>query len=421
MQLSHITISCKKNGLQRRSDALLSLCLLTVLVCCLVPYFLAAQQSSPQVSNTAPHNFSDTHHDDFSRLEKHLDKLFRDSLVRFDGGCALLLAHDGKIVFDKGYGSVSSDSVLPIASASKWLASALLMTFVDAHKISLSDPIGKYLRYLSGTKATITVRQLFSHTSGFAGEIPVMRNTSLTMKNAVYAICQERLKYKPGTAFAYGGASMQIGGRIVEIVGGKSWEQLFQERIARPLGMTHTTFYGLGVTENPLVAGGAKSSARDYLRFVQMIANKGVWQGKRILSEQAIAEMMSNHAGYLPVLKQYQQTHSDLTGTGEKANYGIGVWRLCMEPIGSVPQPFDLIDISSQGRLGFTPWYDVRRNIIGILATATPLRKMNPTYRSLKKAIRETVPVSPLLIAAQQAHQMATSATFVNPMPHRKR
>lgn len=96
----------------------------------------------------------ETHYYDFSRV----DKLLRDSLSHFDGGCALIMMQDGKVLFEKGFGAVGVDSVMPIASASKWLAGALLMTLVDDHKLSLSDSIGKYLQYLSGTKATITVR-----------------------------------------------------------------------------------------------------------------------------------------------------------------------------------------------------------------------------------------------------------------------
>lgn len=349
----------------------------------------------------------ETHHYDFSRV----DKLLRDSLSRFDGGCALILIRDGKIIYDKGFGAITTDSVMPIASASKWLSGALLLTLVDEHKIALSDSIGKYLRYLSGTKATITVRQLFSHTSGFAGEIPVMRDMKLTMKNAAYAICQERLKYKPGGAFAYGGASMQVGGRIVEIVGQKSWEQLFQERIAKPLGMAHTNYYGLGVTENPLVAGGAQSSARDYARFLHMLTNKGVWNGRRILSDAAIAEMLTNQAGCVPVLKQYQQQvfDTDFT-TAEKADYGVGAWRVSVEFSVMMPPLQNLGEVSSQGRMGFTPWIDVQRGVIGVLATYTPLRQIAPTYRSLRKLLRDIVPVSPTAVIAHD-NLNATAAT----------
>ena len=397
-QLSHIGSFLQKNGLQSRCSRLR-----TALLFVAQTFLSVSFVSVPYVISQT----SETHHYDFSRV----DKLLRDSLSHFDGGCALVLIHDGRIIYEKGFGGVTADSVMPIASASKWLSGALLLTLVDEHKLALSDSIGKYLQYLSGTKATITVRQLFSHTSGFAGEIPVMRDMNLTMKNAAYAICQERLKYKPGTAFAYGGASMQVGGRIVEIAGGKPWAQLFQERLAKPLGMTHTNFYGLGVTENPLVAGGAQSSARDYARFLQMLVNKGVWNGRKVLSETAISEMLSNQAGCVPVMKQFQQAAYDpadvsMHHTSPKADYGVGVWRIAAEPSPILLAPGALCELSSQGRLGFSPWIDVQRGVIGVLATHTPLRKMAPTYRALRKLLREILP----LPASVMAH-LSLSAT----------
>lgn len=394
-QPSHIGISTQNSALYRRH--------ILPFVLCVYSLFVGQLLLSVPV---AVAQTSETHHYDFSRV----DKLLRDSLSHFDGGCALVLIHDGRVIYEKGFGGVTADSVMPIASASKWLSGALLLTLVDEHKLALSDSIGKYLQYLSGTKATITVRQLFSHTSGFAGEIPIMRDMKLTMKNAVYAICQERLKYKPGTAFAYGGASMQVGGRVVEIAGGKPWAQLFQERLAKPLGMVHTNFYGLGVTENPLVAGGARSSAREYARFLQMLMNKGVWNGRRVLSETAINEMLSNQTGYVSVMKQYQQVLDpadiSMNLTSEKADYGVGVWRITAEPSPMLLSQGALCELSSQGRLGFSPWIDVQRGVIGVLATHTPLRKMAPTYRALRKLLREILP----LPASAMAH-LSLSAT----------
>jgi CubicO group peptidase (beta-lactamase class C family) len=295
---------------------------------------------------------------------------------------------DGKVLYERGFGKMSVDSVIPIASGSKWLASALLMTFVDEGSLSLNDPIGKYLRYLYGTKATITIKQLFSHTSGFAGEIATMRDMKLTMKDAAYRISTERFAYPPGTSFAYGGASMQLGGRIIEIVGKKSFEELFQQRIAKPLGMVRTSFYGLGKTQNPLLGGGAQSSAREYSHFLQMLVNKGVWNGRRILSEFSVADMHLNHAGGLPVLRRLQSTSANLTLTSEYANYGLGVWRTSPTPVPSD----DIIEVSSQGRFGFSPWIDVRRNVIGVLATYTPQHKMQATFKQMKKLLREIIP-----------------------------
>jgi CubicO group peptidase (beta-lactamase class C family) len=262
---------------------------------------------------------------------------------------------------------------------------------VEEGKISLDDPASKYLRYLTGTKAKITIRQLFSHTSGFAGEIPAMRDMKLTMKDAAYRISTEPLVYPSGMNFAYGGASMQLGGRILEIVGGKPFEQLFQERIAQPLGMRNTSFYGLGKTQNPLLAGGAKSTAREYMRFLQMLQNKGMWYSRhprRILSESSIAAMHSNQAGFVPILRRLQSTSANLTLTSELANYGLGIWRVSPTPTPSE----DMIEVSSQGRFGFSPWLDARRNLVGILATYTPQARMQATYKRIKQALREIIP-----------------------------
>lgn len=411
MQFSHSGSYTQKVGSQSRRNALVTLffCIAqTFLAEAILSLQFAVAQSAPQLSSSQS---SENRFYDFSRV----DKLLRDSLSHFDGGCALVLIHDGRVIYEKGFGTVTADSVMPIASASKWLSGALLLTLVDDRKLALSDSIGKYLQYLSGTKATITVRQLFSHTSGFAGEVPIMRDMKLTMKNAAYAICQERLKYKPGTAFAYGGASMQVGGRIVEIAGGKSWEKLFQERLAKPLGMTHTNFYGLGATENPLVAGSAQSSARDYARFLQMLVNKGVWNGRRVLSESAINEMLSNQAGCVPVMKQYQQVLDpadiSMNLTSEKADYGVGVWRISIEPSLMLLAQSTLCELSSQGRLGFSPWIDVQRGIIGVLATQTPLRKMAPTYRTLRKLLREILPVPTSAMAHVNLNATTATAT----------
>jgi len=319
---------------------------------------------------------------DFSSVER----LLTDSLAQFEGGCALLLIKDGEVVYEKTFGKHSLDAPLPIASASKWFAGAVLVSLMDDGLLSPNDTVRKFLPYFIGEKSCITVRQLMSHTSGMFGELSAMRNTALTLKQAALTLGNEQLLYKPGTAFLYGGASMQIAGRVMEIAAGQvPWEMLFQERIAKPLGLVKTTFYGLGTTQNPLLAGGAQSSAREYAVFLQMLVNRGVWQGKRILSEQAVAELHRNSTPAVPVM-----TYSNYVllpkQPSEAANYGLGVWRVVNAQTG------ELIELHSQGKWGFTPWIDLRCNMIGILSTKSTLRAMMPTYRRLKTMLRFIIP-----------------------------
>jgi CubicO group peptidase (beta-lactamase class C family) len=81
---------------------------------------------------------------------------------------------------------------------------------------------------------------------------------------------------------------MHVGGRIAEIVSGKSWNELLVERIATPLGMSNTDFFAYGPTGDPRPAGDARSSTDDYARFLQMILQRGHFDGKRILSEASV-------------------------------------------------------------------------------------------------------------------------------------
>ncbi len=320
---------------------------------------------------------------DFSSVEK----LLRDSLNKFDGGCSLLLMQDGKIMYEKNFGHYTADTVIPIASASKWLAGAVFMTLCDEGRLSPKDSVRKFLPYFTDDKACITLRHVFSHTSGLPGEVSAMRNLTLTMKLAAQKIGSEKLLYKPGSAFLYGGGGMQIAGRVMEIASGqKAWQTLFDERIAKPLGMVNTNFYALGKTDNPLLGGGAQSSAREFSRFLQMLMNKGVWNGKRILSETAIAEMHKDQTNGIPVML-VEENKLVPHVPPEKANYGFGVWRISNALTG------ELIELNSQGRYGFSPWIDVKRGMIGILSTRTPLKTILPTYKRMKNLICEAVPI----------------------------
>jgi CubicO group peptidase (beta-lactamase class C family) len=320
-----------------------------------------------------------------------IDKLLRDSAARFDGGCTLLIMQDGKIVYEKSIGFYSADTVIPIASASKWLASALCMTLYDEGRLALSDSVKKFLPYFTAEKAGITIKHLLSHTSGIAGEITAMRDPSLTLKAAAAAIGAQPLVYKPGSAFLYGGASMQVLGRIVEIAGGqRPFEALFQERIARPLGLIQTSFYGTGKTNNPLVGGGAKSSAREYARFLQMILDKGVWNGKRILSEPAVAAMEQDYTEGVQVMT-YANGVLAPKQPPEKASYGLGMWRVMQ------PHTGELVELNSQGKWGFSPWIDRQRGLVGILSTKSNLKIMMPTYRRLKLLLRDIIPLHSFL------------------------
>jgi len=311
---------------------------------------------------------------DFSSV----DNLLQDAVPKI-GGSAVLIVMNNQVLYQKAFGEFTIDEVVMIASASKWLSAGVIMSLVDEGKLSLNDPVSRYITAFTGKKGAITIRQLFSHTSGLSRENElVLMNPLITLETAANRIAQMELAAEPGTEFAYGGISMQVAGRIAEITGGKLWNELFKERIADPLEMKNTDYGGLlGITKNPMIAGGAKSCLKDYGNFLSMIINKGVFKSKHVLSETAIQEMLKNQIGDA-VIKFSPYSFF----TSERITYGIGVWRAQVDP-----QTDDVIVASCQGAFGFSPWIDRQKNLYGVLLVRNRLQNVMPVYVELRKMI----------------------------------
>ena len=81
-------------------------------------------------------------------------------------GASLILVKDGHVIYEEYFGSYSGSTLVPIASASKWVSSSVFMSLVDDGIIGLDDPVSMYLPEWTGQMGTITMRQLWSHTSG---------------------------------------------------------------------------------------------------------------------------------------------------------------------------------------------------------------------------------------------------------------
>jgi len=169
----------------------------------------------------------------------------------------------------------------------------------------------------------------------------------LTIKQNAMLAVKIPLIFQPGTDFAYTDTSVDVLGYVLEVVSGMSLDKLMQENLYKPLGMVDSSFYpaktalpripsmywggGPGTTKEQLGtwwprdfehggygccplglegvlgnnqkwfsgAGGIYSTAYDFFRFAQMLMNKGILDGKRVLSEQAVARMTTNQIGEL--------------------------------------------------------------------------------------------------------------------------
>lgn len=232
---------------------------------------------------------------DFSPVEKVLT----DSVpVAFGGKCYAVITVNGQTVYSKSYGGYEGNTKQLIASCSKWLSGAVVMKMVDEGLFKLSDTVGKYLpRFTFYGKGNITISELFSHTAGFPGNSDqgYENDQSLTLGQSVDSIAKSvALLNAPGAKFYYGGVGMQVAARVCEVVSGKTFKTLFNEKIATPCGMINSDF-GNGI--NTQVAGGVRSTPNDYMGFLNMMLNKGMSGNTRILSEAAITSMEQSQLG----------------------------------------------------------------------------------------------------------------------------
>jgi CubicO group peptidase (beta-lactamase class C family) len=173
---------------------------------------------------------------------------------------SLLVLKDGQKLHELYSGTYQPNTLRLIASASKWLSAVVIMSLVDDGVLSLDDPASKFFpQYYTGQKGTITIRQMFSHTSGLPGDetSDALTSDTITLQQAAQIISTNDLIAAPGTVFCYGGLSMQLAGACAEVASGQSWSNLFELRVKRPLGLTATTY---GNTPNPRIAGGISST-----------------------------------------------------------------------------------------------------------------------------------------------------------------
>jgi len=245
----------------------------------------------------------------------------------------------------------------------------------------LDDPVGSYIPALSRMEVMtghddhgidsvpaerpISVRDLFMHTSGFtygfSGGDPLTRaylerRTDFApqdgpLAEVVARLAELPLAHQPGARWTYG-VSIDVLGRLVEVVSGQTFDRFLAERLFEPLGMTDTFFelpaermarylpcYGKdgeryrradGTTDSPHVkdvtccsgGGGLLSTMHDYHRFAEMLRRRGELDGERVLGARTVDFMAMNHLkGDLTDMGQATWNETSFEGIG----FGLGV------------------------------------------------------------------------------------------------
>jgi CubicO group peptidase (beta-lactamase class C family) len=301
-------------------------------------------------------------------------------------GAILLIQQHGKPVYFENFGvrdvttrlPMIADTIFRMYSMSKPITSVAAMMLVEDGKLSLRDPVSKYIPAFADVKVgvekrdasekpalvlkpvsrPITIEDLLRHTSGltygFYGDSAVRKlyaqadlfNGDLDNAEFVERIAKLPLAEQPGTQWDYG-HSTDVLGRVIEVVSGRSLFQFEKERLLDPLGMTNTAFYVADAAKRPLLAepmpddrfvspiagirdpmtprrwqsGGAGmvGTIGDYARFAQMLLNGGTFEGRRYLKPGTIALMTSDHIG-----PETKIARDDFYFPGATSGFGLG-------------------------------------------------------------------------------------------------
>lgn len=297
---------------------------------------------------------------DFSAATAHLE----ENLTVYNERVVVIVEQEGRgEIFRYRTGLITRDTKLGIASCSKWLSGAVVLVCADRGWLRLDDRVGDYLpEFEQRGKGHITIRQCFGMKSGLSLKDPEYElDPALTLAQSVSLIAQNApIVFPPGTQLDYEGDGMQTVGRICEIVSGKDWHTLARDLLFNPLGMPSADYLNFGV--NPAVAGGARCSAEDYLKFLRMVQRNGLSEsGTAVLSSRSVQEFFTNQTLGLP--EYFSPAQDSVFYTyGERPDYGMGSWVMAQNPATGIVE-----EVASPGAFGTFPWVDRKRRIRGII------------------------------------------------------
>ncbi|HEX7927030.1 MAG TPA: serine hydrolase [bacterium] len=336
-------------------------------------------------------------------------------------GAVVLVARHGKIAYWEAFGkrdpaksdAMAKDDLFRIYSMTKPIVSVAVMMLAEEGRLSLNEPVGKYLKPLAKLQVAhrnpgggytlkpavreITIQDLLRHTSGLTyafranhveKEYTEIERGIMDASNTevVERLASVPLAFEPGTTWEYS-RSTDVLGALVEAVSGKTLGDFLAENILRPLGMKDTAFWArnaqsrmaqpgpdpdtgkpqqvLNVTKPPrfeMGGGGLVSTAADYIRFAQMLLNGGELAGERLLGRKTVEWMTADHLEGIDKGREY------LPGAG----VGFGLGFAVRTAPGHSTLPGSIGEFYWSGIAGTHFWCDPREQLIGVMMLQSP-------------------------------------------------
>lgn len=295
-----------------------------------------------------------------------------------------LVWKDGKVIYRYEPGpEFNGKTQIALGASGQWLTAALAMALVEEKKIALDDKATKYIPILGKyMKGYITLKHSLTHTTGLEAEksgvgklVPKAKFESLDEQMTYFASKRE-IVTNPQTEFYYSHVGMNIAGRMMEVVTKKTFDRIIAEKITRPLKMRATTFFNY---DNLFIdpSTGVQSTANDYINFLGMLLNKGVFEGKQILTENAVNEMLKAQFTELPVKYTPKGT--------EGLHYGFGAWLFEEDGQGNG------VVVSSPSFTGTWPYIDKKNNYAAILLVKSSKEESKEMFTEFKAAVDAAV------------------------------
>ena len=357
-------------------------------------------------------------------------------------GAVVLVARKGRVAYFEAVGfrdkaanaPMTKDAIFRIASMTKPLTTVAAMSLWEEGRLLLGDPVSKHLPALANLKVGVervdpatgkpvvqtvaldrpmTIQDLMRHTSGLTygnrGTTAIhqlypqssgVASQTLTGEELIERLATTPLLHQPATVWEYG-LSVDVLGRVVEVVTGKPLGQVLEERIFRPLGMRDTMFLlepgRAGRLAQPLATnpetgepytvpdptvkrkfdcggGCAVSTVGDYARFAQMLLNRGALDGASVLAPRTVDFMTADHLGAIARPATY--------GAGPGYTWGLGF--AVRQERGLSPMAGSPGDYFWPGAYATYFWVDPKLDLVVVSMLQSPLgRHYNPLIRSL--------------------------------------
>ncbi len=371
---------------------------------------------------------------------RNIGRFTGSSLLVFQNGEQAYFAADGEASVERAL-PYARDTIVRIYSMTKLVTSTVLMMLVERGEVVLDAPLSAYLPEFSDMRAvragatdvgesdparSPTLHELLTHTGGMTysfneGLVPQAYATVFSELglNAVSleAWCAELARlplcFQPGTRWEYS-VGIDVIGRVIEVITGKSLDAVMHEEIFEPLGMSDTGFdvpdsklprfadcyekraddalavfetaetsrYRAGKVSLYAGGGGLVSTLDDYMRFGEMFRQGGALEGIRLLSQRTVRFMRGNHlAGDIASMGAESFAEMPMTGMG----FGIG-GATVLDP-GRVHVPGSIGDFGWGGMASTYFWTDPVEDLSVVFFTQLIPSSSYPNRAELKALI----------------------------------